>query len=155
MGILNNELITKLVSEAIQGTDLFITEVKVKKGNTILVFLDGDNGVKVDSCIQVSRYVEKHLDRDKVDFELNVSSFGLGRPFIMFRQYKNAEGKMLSVKMNDQSKLKGKLIEAREDTLLLEIQGNKKKPSVMKEISMRDIEEAKLEICLLKINYIE
>ena len=76
MSILNNDLITKLVLEAIQGTDLFITEVKVKKGNTILVFLDGDNGVSIDSCIQVSRFVEKHLDRDKVDFELNVSSFG-------------------------------------------------------------------------------
>lgn len=150
MSILNNDLITKLVSEAIQGTDLFITEVKVKKGNTIFVFLDGDNGVKIDSCIQVSRYVEKHLDRDKVDFELNVSSFGLGRPFVMFRQYKNAEGKMLSIKLKDQSKLKGTLIEAKEQSLLLEIQGNKKSPSVVKEISMHEIEEAKLEVVFNK-----
>jgi len=74
MSILNNDLITKLISEAIQDTDLFITEVKVKKGNTILVFLDGDKGVSVDNCIQVSRYVEKHLDRDKVDFETKTSS---------------------------------------------------------------------------------
>ncbi|MBP7102164.1 MAG: ribosome assembly cofactor RimP [Bacteroidales bacterium] len=150
MSILNNDLITKLVLEAIQGTDLFITEVKVKKGNTILVFLDGDNGVSIDSCIQVSRFVEKHLDRDKVDFELNVSSFGLGRPFVMFRQYKNAEGKMLSIKMKDQSKLKGTLIEAQEQSLLLEIQGNKKNPSVVKEISMDEIEEAKLEVVFNK-----
>lgn len=150
MSILNNDLITKLVLEAIQGTDLFITEVKVKKGNTILVFLDGDNGVSIDSCIQVSRFVEKHLDRDKVDFELNVSSFGLGRPFVMFRQYKNAEGKMLSIKMKDQSKLKGTLIEAKEQRLLLEIQGNKKNPSVVKEISMDEVEEAKLEVVFNK-----
>lgn len=150
MSILNNDLITKLVLEAIQGTDLFITEVKVKKGNTILVFLDGDNGVSIDSCIQVNRFVEKHLDRDKVDFELNVSSFGLGRPFVMFRQYKNAEGKMLSIKMKDQSKLKGTLIEAQEQSLLLEIQGNKKNPSVVKEISMDEIEEAKLEVVFNK-----
>ena len=146
MSILNNDLITKLVLEAIQGTDLFITEVKVKKGNTILVFLDGDNGVSIDSCIQVSRFVEKHLDRDKVDFELNVSSFGLGRPFVMFRQYKNAEGKILSVKKKDQSKIKGILIKAQEDNIQIQTQGTKKNPSVIYQIPMQEIDEAKIEV---------
>lgn len=150
MEIISNELITKLVLEAIRDTDLFITEVKVKKGDTIFVFLDGDNGVTVDACIKVSRYVKKQLESDELDFELNVSSFGIGRPLILFRQYKNAEGKHLSIKMKDESKLKGKLVEATEQKLLLEIPGVKKNPSVIQEVLLNDIDEAKVEVVFNK-----
>jgi ribosome maturation factor RimP len=132
--------------EAIQDTDLFITEVKVKKGNVIYVFLDGDHGVSVDACSKVSRYVENKLDRTKDDFELNVSSFGLGRPLLMFRQYRNAEGKMLAVKMKDQSKIKGVLLKAEEDNIQIETIGTKKNPSIIHRISMDEIEEAKIEV---------
>ena len=75
MKMISKDEVTQWVLEAIQDTDLFITEVKVKKGNVIYVFLDGDHGVSVDACSKVSRYVENKLDRTKDDFELNVSSF--------------------------------------------------------------------------------
>ena len=151
MRIINKELITKLVSEVIKDTDLFITDVNVKKGGVIYVFLDGDTGVSIDACIQVSRYVEKHLDREKEDFELNVSSNGIGRPFVVFRQYKNAEGKMISVKLNDDTKIKGILKEAKQDHILIEIPGSKKNPPALKDISMQDIKETKLEVVFNKI----
>jgi ribosome maturation factor RimP len=150
MRTINNDLITNLVNDMIRDTDLFITEIKIKKDNVIYVFLDGDNGVTIDQCIQVSRYVEKNLDRDKIDFELNVSSFGIGRPLILFRQYKNAIGKSLCVKFKDESKCSGKLMEALEDKLMLEIKGTKKNPSSIREIPMQDIKEAKIEVVFNK-----
>ena len=150
MGLINNELITKLVNEVIAETDLFITEIKVKKDNVIYVFLDGDHGVTIAQCIEVSRYVEKHLDRDKADFELNVSSFGIGRPLVLFRQYKNAIGKSLIVKLKDDTKCNGTLIEAMEDKLLLEIKGTKKNPASIHEIPMQEIKEAKIEVVFNK-----
>ena len=47
--------ITKLVEEKIANTDLFIGEIKVKAGNIIYIFLDGDNGVTIDSLIKTEQ----------------------------------------------------------------------------------------------------
>lgn len=146
MNIINSDSVTKWVLEVIQDTDLFITEVKIKKGNVIYIFLDGDKGVSVDACSKVSKYVEQQLSKSKEDFELNVSSFGLGRPLILFRQYKNAEGKILSVKKKDQSKIKGILIKAQEDNIQIQTQGTKKNPPVIYQIPMQEIDEAKIEV---------
>lgn len=145
MGIIHKELIISLVEEAIIDTNLFVTDVKVKKDNTIFVFIDGDQGVTIEQCVHISKYVEKHLDDNRVDFELNVSSYGLGRPLILFRQYKNAIGKTLNVKFEDNTKCIGKLINATEDKLVIEIKGEKKQPSINREILMKDIKEAKIE----------
>ncbi|NLJ82726.1 MAG: ribosome assembly cofactor RimP [Bacteroidales bacterium] len=145
MSIINKELITNFVEEAIVDTNLFITDIKVKRDNTIFVFIDGDQGVTIEQCVNISRYVEKYLDKNRIDFELNVSSFGIGRPLVLFRQYKNAIGKTLSVKFEDNTKCTGKLIEATEEKLVLEIKGTKKQPSINREIVMKDIKEAKVE----------
>lgn len=150
MSIINKELITNFVEEAIVDTNLFITDIKVKKDNTIFVFIDGDQGVTIEQCVNISRYVEKHLDKNRIDFELNVSSFGIGRPLVLFRQYKNAIGKTLSVKFEDNTKCTGKLIEATEEKLVLEIKGTKKQPSINREIVMKDIKEAKVEAVFTK-----
>lgn len=136
-----------MVKEALQDRDdLFVTEVKVKPDNTIYVFMDGDNGVTVDDCIMVSKYVEKRLDRDRSDFELNVSSFGIGRPLQVLRQYRNAIGKMLAVKLSDGSRLKGKLMAADERQLVVEIPAVRKLPAETRTIPMVEVLEAKVEV---------
>ena len=145
--IITRESIVKLVNEVLADRpDLFVTEVKVKPDHTIYVFLDGDHGVQVDDCIKVSKFVESHLDRDRCDFELNVSSFGIGRPLQCFRQFQNAVGKMMSVKFADGSKVKGKLLSCSEKQLLLELPGTKKQPATQRDIPMDEVKEAKVEI---------
>ena len=147
MGNITINNIKQLVEEKIADTDLFIGEIKVKPGNIIYIFLDGDNGVTIDSCVEVSRYVEKHLDRNKEDFELHVSSFGLGQPLKFLRQYVNAVGKQMSVQLQDGTKLSGLLLSANEKEIVLQIAGAKKKdPKLDKMIPMSDIKTAKLEI---------
>ncbi|MBO4282946.1 MAG: ribosome assembly cofactor RimP [Bacteroidales bacterium] len=141
------DLILRLTEEALQGReDLFVTEVKVKPDNTIYVFMDGDHGVNVDDCIAVSKYVERHLDRERCDFALNVSSFGVGQPLKLFRQYRNAIGKTLSIKLNDGGKEKGVLQEATERQLKIEIPAVKKQPASEREIAMADVKEARVEV---------
>ena len=136
-----------MVKEALQDRDdLFVTEVKVKPDNTIYVFMDVDNGVTADDCIMVSKYVEKRLDRDRSDFELNVSSFGIGRPLQVLRQYRNAIGKMLAVKLSDGSRLKGKLMAADERQLAVEIPAVRKQPAETRTIPMVEVLEAKVEV---------
>jgi len=145
MGYINEEIVRKLVEERIEGTDLFIGEVKVKMGNVIYVFLDSDTGVTVESCAVVSRHIEANLDRDREDFELHVSSFGIGQPLKLHRQYCNAIGRQLAIVTVDGGKHEGKLLQVQEDKIVVEKQGAKKKdPSVTEEILFSTIKTAKI-----------
>jgi ribosome maturation factor RimP len=139
--------ITDLVNEAIAGTELFIGEVKVKSGNIIYVFLDGDRGVTIEQCATVSRHIEHNLDRTKEDFELHVSSYGIGQPLKFFRQYKNAVGKTLSIVTEDSMKYLGKLLEVDEKTIVLEKSVvNKKEKEEKIEIPFSAVKTAKIEV---------
>jgi len=148
MGYITAKFITDLVSEKIAGTDLFIGEIKVKPGNVIHVFLDGDNGVTIDQCVAVSRHIEHSLDRAREDFELHVSSYGIGQPLKFLRQYKNAVGKTLSIVTEENIKYSGKLLEVDEKTILLEKSAsNKKKEEVEKiKIPFEEVKMAKIEV---------
>jgi ribosome maturation factor RimP len=147
MGYITVKLITDLVEEKIAGSDLFIGEIKVKPGNIIFVFIDGDSGVTIDQCIAISRHIENSLDRAREDFELHVSSYGVGQPLKYLRQYKNAVGKQLSVTTHENGKYVGKLLEATENEIVLEIPAAKKKESIKKvEIPVNDIKTAKIEV---------
>ena len=89
--MIDKNKIEDLVAEAIntleKKDEVFVGAILVKPNNTIHVFIDSDTSVSIDDCVKVSKYVEKHLDRDEEDFELNVSSFGLDQALILPRQY--------------------------------------------------------------------
>ena len=107
--MIGKELITNLVEQAIQNTDLFLVEVKVKPGNVIEVYVDADTAVNIDQCVAIIRYVEGKLDRDVEDFELSVFSYGLGGALKMPRQFAKYLGKDVEVKTKEQGKILGKL----------------------------------------------
>ena len=147
MSYITVELITELVNKKIVGTDLFIGEIKVKSGNIIYVFLDGDSGITIEQCADISRYIEHNLDRMKEDFELHVSSYGIGQPLKFFRQYKNAIGKTLSVVTKEEIKYVGKLLHVDEEKIVLEKSGLKKNQSeIQDEIPLQTVKTAKIEI---------
>ncbi|MBK7131377.1 MAG: ribosome assembly cofactor RimP [Bacteroidales bacterium] len=98
-----------IVDEFIKGTDLFIVAVKVSSANRITILADTKNGITIDECASIHRHVENSLDRDKEDFELQVSSPGLDLPFGVIEQYYKNEGKKVEVIDNEGSKFTGKL----------------------------------------------
>ena len=61
----------------------------------------------IDNCVELSRYIEDHLNRDEEDFELEVGSAGLGQPFKVPQQYINFVGKEVEVLDADGKKVKG------------------------------------------------
>lgn len=80
-----------MLSEVIEDP-YFVVDVKVGRGNSIEVQVDGDDGIAIDKCVAISRHIEGNLDREIEDYSLDVSSPGLGRPFKVYRQYvKNIE----------------------------------------------------------------
>ncbi len=101
--------IQEMVEEFIKGTDLFIVSVKVSSSNRITVLADKKEGITIDECAAIHRHIEMNLDRDKEDYELQVSSPGLDVPFAVLEQYHKNEGKGVEVIDLDGTKHSGKL----------------------------------------------
>jgi len=105
----DKEQIERLVNEFIKGTNIFIVGVKVSSSNRITVLADTMKGITIDECAELSRHIEKNLDRSTGDFELQVSSPGLDMPFSVIEQYRKNEGKSIEVVDTEGSRFSGVL----------------------------------------------
>ena len=145
--------ISKLADECLSGSDRFVVGINISIDNKIMVFIDGDNGVTISDCVELSRYIENTLDREKEDFELNVSSAGVDQPFVFLRQYINNINNKVQVLTIDGKKITGILKNANKDEieLLEEIKLKNKKIKKTKigemiTIPMSDINTTKRKI---------
>ncbi|MFM7769491.1 MAG: ribosome assembly cofactor RimP, partial [Bacteroidota bacterium] len=146
------EQIEKLVLEKIEGTDLFLVEVKVRPGNAIEIALDADSGLTVEDCKKVSRHVESSFDREVEDFSLEVSSPGVGKPLLVNRQFKKNVGRTVKVKTLDLQKFEGELTSVDENGIEITykekelVPGKKTKQWVEKKqnISFNNLKETKV-----------
>jgi len=129
--IFNNMIEKKDIETIIEGilkdSSIFLIEIKISKSNKISVYLDGDQGVPISECVQISRQIESMLDRDKEDFELEVSSVGLDKPLKLPRQYVKNIGRMVSLVTKDGLNINGKLMAVNENSLTIEMELPKKK----------------------------
>ncbi len=123
--MIDRNLIIHLTEEKLKA-DQFIVEVTVSQTGQIAVLLDSDSGITIEDCVRVSRFIEDHLDREKEDFELQVSSAGLGQPFKEHRQYVKNLGNEVEVVLANGQKLTGILKQADETGFGLEILKNEK-----------------------------
>jgi len=107
--MIEKQNIESLVKEAIKRTTLFIVAVKVSSSNRITVLADKNEGITIEECASIHRYIENGLDRDVEDFELQVSSPGLDAPFVVFEQYMKNEGRKVEVTDVEGSRYTGNL----------------------------------------------
>ena len=124
--MITTESITKLVGQLIEGTDIFLVEVTVKPGNTILVYVDRPEGIPIEQCVKISRYLNDQLDRDEEDFSLEISSPGLGAAFKVKQQYDKNTDREIEVLLQDGVKIKGKLLSVTEEGIVLKVKENSK-----------------------------
>ena len=113
--MIKKDQIAQTVETYLAGSDLFLVRMSVGKDNLINVYIDGDNGVSIDECVKLSRYIEQSLDRDQEDFELRVSSPGADEPFVNIRQYKKNTGRPVKLKLKDGSEKRG-ILESADST---------------------------------------
>lgn len=85
--MIDKQLLTKTVEDAIAGTDMFIVDIQVKPGNSIVVELDSETSIDIDTCARITRKIEEVFDRDVEDYELEVGSAGLTADFKVRQQY--------------------------------------------------------------------
>lgn len=105
--MINREIVKDLVNEFIKDKDIFLVEAKVSTANRITVLVNKPTGITIDECVKISRHIEAQLDREKEDYELNVSSPGLSLPFRVREQYEMNIGKPVEVIDNDGIKTTG------------------------------------------------
>ena len=83
------EKVLNLLNQGLEAKPaVFLIDLNITDSNKIIVTLDGDNGVQLQDCVDVSRAIEQNLDREELDFSLEVASVGVGSPLKMLRQYK-------------------------------------------------------------------
>lgn len=144
------EKVADLLNTALEERpSLFLIDLSIGSGNKIMVTLDGDNGVNLQDCIDISRAIEHNLDREEEDFSLEVASGGAASPLKMPRQFKKNLGRTLSVKTaTDQ--IEAEITNANDDFIVLEWKARepkqigKGKETVQKrlELPYQDIKEA-------------
>jgi ribosome maturation factor RimP len=115
--MITEELIRQFTNEQLEGSNKFLISVKVKNGNNITVVIDGDEPLRIEDCIAVSRYIEDKLDRDTEDFELRVFSAGIDQPYVQLRQYIKNIGREVEVSLLDGAIIKGILLAANEQNI--------------------------------------
>lgn len=145
--------IIAIVEEHLKESDLFLVEVKVSGRNKIMVFLDGDKGVPISSCIDLSRHIESQLNRDVEDFELEVSSVGVNTPLTMPRQFMKNVGRDIVYTDADGKKIKAKLLEAAHTGFTVEKEIPKKKKKKKEEsedpvqkLTYNDVKDVKVQV---------
>lgn len=108
-----SQKIAEWLPSQLKDTDVFIVDIQyLAKRDKIQVFLDADSLLDIETCVQISRYLENLLEQDKLvspNYTLEVSSPGVGNPFKVFRQYQKAIGKTLEITLQDGSIKEGTL----------------------------------------------
>ena len=112
--MVDSKKIKALVEEWLDGKEYFFVDATVDKENRIVVEIDHKDGVWIEDCCDLSRFIESHLNRDEEDFELEVGSAGIGQPLKVLQQYQNNIGNEVEVMSLDGKKLQGILTDANE-----------------------------------------
>lgn len=131
--MISQSQIIELLNEKLEADGYFLVSAEVKPSNQIIVFLDGEKGVPIDYCVQISRLIENSFDREAEDFSLEVSSAGIGQPFKVPRQYAKNIGRSVEVMTKDLTKITGILTESSQtgfvvkEEKMVKTEGKKKK----------------------------
>lgn len=149
------EKVQHLLDDALdQYTHLYLVTLDIDESNNIKITIDGDQGVSVQDCISISRAVEHNLDRETIDFSLEVGSAGATSPLVLLRQYKKNIGRTLQIKTIDNTKLEGILDQVSDNTITIswsarepkEIGKGKVTVQKTQEIPFQEIKESKVKI---------
>ena len=113
--MIEKKTVCQIVEEWLEGKDYFLVEVTVSPDDKIVVEIDHAEGVWIEDCVELSRFIESKLNREEEDYELEVGSAGIGQPFKVLQQYYIHIGQEVEVVTRDGRKLAGILKDADEE----------------------------------------
>ena len=138
--MIDKNVVRILVEEWLKDKEYFLVDVEISQDDKIVVEIDHADGVWIEDCVQLSKYIEDHLSRDEEDYELEVGSAGLGQPFKVPQQYVNFVGKEVEVLDAEGKKHKGvlKAVDGRNFTVTVR---EKVKKDGAKRPTMEDVDK--------------
>lgn len=121
--------VEKLLDEALQERpSLFLIDLKISTANQIIIVIDGDHGVNLKDCVEVSRAIEHNIDREEHDFSLEVTSAGATEPITLPRQFQKNLGRKLKVETKNGEKIEAKLEAVTDEAITLKWKAREPKP---------------------------
>ncbi len=137
--MIEKEKVRHLVNQWLDGKDYFLADLTVSDDDRIVVEIDHKEGVWIDDCVELSKFIEANLDRDVEDYELEVGSAGIGQPFKVRQQYDNNVGTEVETVLVDGRKLKGILKSVDDSGVVVSVR-TKVKPDGAKRTKMVDVD---------------
>lgn len=134
--------IRRIAEDKLKEPSQFIVDVIISSRNgpqKVMVIVDGDNGITIDDCANISRDLSKVLDELPLlneRYMLEVSTPGLDQPLKLKRQYKKNIGRKLRVKLQDKI-VEGKLMEATDDKIIVGEEVGAGKDKVIKPVEIQ------------------
>lgn len=139
--MIDKNVVENLVNTWLEGKDYFLTDLTISTDDRIVVEIDHKDGVWIEDCVALSRFIEDGLNRDEEDFELEVGSAGIGQPFKVHKQYEIHQGDTVEVLTAEGKKLIGTLTGVQPEsftvTVTEKVKEEGKKRPVMKERDVR------------------
>ncbi|MBR6840748.1 MAG: ribosome assembly cofactor RimP [Prevotella sp.] len=149
--MINKETIQTLTEEWLQGNDYFLVDINFAADDRIVIEIDHADGVWIEDCAELSRFLQERLGDELGEYELEVGSAGLGQPFKVAQQYQNHIGDTVEVLEANGKKVQGilKAVDGRNFTVTVQekqkLEG-KKRPTLVeidKTYSMDEVKYAK------------
>lgn len=138
--MIDQSIVKQLVEDFLSGGEYYLVDIKTTPDNRISIEIDSFDGVSIDYCVELNRFIESRLDREIEDYELEVSSAGLTEPFKVLKQYQKNIGNEVEVLTKQGKKHSGILTSVDEKGFVIEIEkmhkpeGAKRKIKTTKEI---------------------
>lgn len=139
--MIDKNKVKELALEWLKDKEYFLVDATVDEQNKITVEIDHKDGVWIEDCCELSRFIEEHFDRDVEDFELEVGSAGIGQPLKVLQQYINSIGYDVELLTADGKKMEGCLKSADEAGFVVTVQ-EKQKLEGKKRPQMVDVDKA-------------
>ena len=149
--MIDKNIVKTLVEEWLKDNEYFLVDVMQTSDDRIVVEIDHADGVWIEDCADLSRFLQEKLGEELDDYELEVGSAGLGQPFKVAQQYQNHVGKTVEVLTNDGKKIQGTLTKVDGDKFTVTVKEKqrlegKKRPEMVdvdKEFSMDEVKSTK------------
>ena len=149
--MITKETIKTLTEEWLKDNDYFLVDINFASDDRIVIEIDHADGVWIEDCAELSRFLQERLGDELGEYELEVGSAGLGQPFKVAQQYVNHIGDTVEVLDLEGKKVQGTLksVEGRDFVVTIQEkqkQEGKKRPVIVdvdKAYSMDAIKYAK------------
>ena len=113
--MIDKNSIQTAVGQWLEKGDYYLVDIEMTADDRIVIEIDHADGVWIEDCADLSRFLQEQLGDELGDYELEVGSAGIGQPFKVLQQYRNHVGKEVEVLQNDGQKVQGILKEVHDD----------------------------------------